>query len=399
MDDLSLLKQPFTLPSGETLPNRIAKAAMGENLAKDGRVTDELIYLYDLWSQGGCGLSITGNVMVDHKAVSSKTCLCIENKDDLKKVSQLAQEGQKNGVHLWMQINHPGRQVPMSVNKRNVAPSAVPLAPTKVFGTPDPLKEDEIWDIIQRFATTAKIAQEAGFSGVQIHGAHGYLISQFLSPRTNLRTDDWGGSLENRARFPLEIYKHIRKAVGKDFSVGIKINSADFQRGAFTEEESLQVIELLSSQGIDLIEVSGGTYEQASMMGHFTKESTRQREAYFLDFIGKARKIARCPLMLTGGFRTPGVMAEALRKGELDIIGLARPFARDPQAARKLLNGSIKRFEVPPIKTGVKAIDNKGFLDTKWHGYQLQRMGNGKMPNLKMSAWSCLAKGVVEMVF
>ena len=180
-----------------------------------------------------------------------------------------------------MQINHPGRQAP-NFNKDVVSPSNVTLPIMKgMFKEPRPLEESEILDLIERFGQTALMAQKAGFKGVQIHGAHGYLVSQFLSTRTNLRTDKWGGSLENRARFAIEIYRSMRQKTGPNYPIGIKINSADFQRGAFSEEESLEVIKMLADEGMDMIEVSGGTYEKAAMMGRKLKKSTQEREAYF----------------------------------------------------------------------------------------------------------------------
>lgn len=399
MNSPKFIKEAFNFSNGATIPNRICKAAMGEQLAPNGEITDKLIHLYELWGKGGAGLLITGNVMVDHKAVNSNGTPIIEDESKLEKLKELAYKAQKNGSKLWMQINHPGRQAPKKINKEIVAPSVVPLEPKKVFGIPKALSNEEIIDLIERFGNTALIAKKAGFSGVQIHGAHGYLISQFLSSRTNLRTDQWGGSLENRARFAIEIYRNIRTKVGNDFPISIKINSADFQKGAFTEDESIKVIQMLSREGIDLIEVSGGTYEKAAMMGESLKESTKKREAYFSDFIVKARKATKTPLMLTGGFRSVAAMEEALKNDELDIIGLARPFARNVNVANEFLNGKIQSFPVPKIKTGIKAIDKKGFLDTLWHTYQLVRIGNGKNPNSNTSAWYILFKALKEMVF
>ena len=198
-----------------------------------------------------------------------------------------AAAGTKNGTQLWMQINHPGKQSPKGLNKETVSPSAIPFKKDMAafFSTPRELTEAEIQDIIQRYARTAAVAKKAGFSGVQIHGAHGYLVSQFLSGHHNTRTDQWGGNPENRRRFVLSVFEAMRAAVGNEFPIGIKLNSADFQRGGFTEEESLDVIRALSAAGIDLIEVSGGTYEAPVMSGTKkmeVKDSTRQREAYLL---------------------------------------------------------------------------------------------------------------------
>ena len=228
--------------------------------------------------------------------------------------------------------------------------------------------------------------------GAQIHGAHGYLVSQFLSPLTNLRTDKWGGSLENRARFVLEIYRNMRKKVGSDFPLGIKINSADFQRGAFTEEESMEVIQMLDQEGMDLIEVSGGTYERAAMVGTMQRESTKKREAYFLEFIKKVRDKITTPLMLTGGFRTLDVMATAIANDELDLIGLGRPFCVFPDVAQDMLYGRQKDCTVPSLMTGIDKIDGTGMLQTPWHQFQLVRMGKGLEPDPDMDLWMVYEK-------
>ncbi|MFK7937420.1 MAG: NADH oxidase, partial [Saprospiraceae bacterium] len=261
-----------------------------------------------------------------------------------------------------------------------------------MFPTPRPLSEQEILDLIEGFGNTAAIAKKAGFKGVQIHGAHGYLVSQFLSSLTNQRTDRWGGTLENRARFVLEIYHNMRAKVGANYPIGIKINSADFQRGAFTEEESLEVIRMLSGAGIDMIEVSGGTYERAAMMGSQQKKSTQQREAYFADFIVKARAVTQTPLMLTGGFRSVEVMAQAVENNELDFVGLARPFAINPFVAKELLEGKIQKAPTGNINTGIKAIDKMGMMDTVWHSANMRRMGAGKMPKPNLSPLATLAR-------
>ena len=394
MTAIEILKQPFTLPCGVQIPNRFCKSAMSENMAdKGGKPSDAIIELYRRWSAGGAGILISGNVMVDHRALGEPKNVVIEDETHLAELQKWAEAAQQNGSHLWMQINHPGRQAPKKLNKELVSPSDVGLSKTVLFDPPRPLKESEIWKLIEGYGTTAFVAKKAGFKGVQIHGAHGYLVSQFLSPITNKRTDQWGGSLENRAKFVVEIYRSMRQKVGADYPVGIKINSADFQRGGFTEEESLDVISILSEEGIDMIEVSGGTYEKAAMMGMAQdemKESTKKREAYFADFIVKARKQTDTPLMLTGGFRTLDVMADAVRNNELDFVGLARPFALNPNVASDFLSGKLTHFESRTPKVGIKFIDKMGFIDTLWHGEQLAIMGDGKAPNPKRSAWKTL---------
>ena len=394
-----VLNQSFTLPCGVTIPNRIVKSAMSENNAdSDGKPSDRIIKLYETWGKGGAAILISGNVMMDSKALGEEHNVVIEDEKYLSELTHWATECQKNGSHLWMQINHPGRQAP-KFNKEVVSPSNVLLPIMKgMFKEPRPLEEAEIWDIIEGFGRTALVAQKAGFKGVQIHGAHGYLVSQFLSTRTNLRTDNWGGTLENRARFAIEIYRNIRKQTGANYPIGIKINSADFQRGAFSEEESLEVIKMLADEGIDMIEVSGGTYEKAAMMGRKLKKSTQEREAYFADFIVKARKVTNVPLLLTGGFRTLEVMAKAIENKELDFVGIARPFAVNPFLATELIEGKITKIRGGDVDTGIGFIDKMGFMDTAWHAENMKIMGKGKMPNPKLSPLKVFLKFAWENI-
>ncbi len=399
MKPSEILQQPFTLPCGVSIPNRIVKSAMSENNAdKGGKPSERLIKLYERWGKGGAGILISGNVMMDYKAVGQPRNVVIEDDRFQKELAAWADAAQKEGTHLWMQINHPGRQAPR-INKEVVSASDVQLPMGKVFAKPRPLTEEEIWKVIDGYGTAALMAKNAGWKGVQIHGAHGYLVSQFLSTRTNLRTDQWGGTLENRARFALEIYRDMRKKVGAGFPIGIKINSADFQRGAFTEEESLEVIDMLSAEGMDMIEVSGGTYEKAAMMGAKQKKSTKQREAYFADFIVKARNRTKAPLLLTGGFRTLDVMAAAIENKELDFVGIARPFAVYPALAKEFFEEKRTDVHLPKTTTGIKFIDNMGFLDIAWYEEQMRMMGNGEEPKPKLSTWKLLFKFLKANLF
>lgn len=383
----------LALPCGASLPNRIAKSAMSENMADKGGFPGERIFkLYDLWGKGGAGLLISGNVMVDHRALGEKHNIVIENDVYRASVKKWAEITQQHGTPLWMQINHPGRQAMKLINKDVVGPSAIPIKGKMLFTTPRPLEENEIWEIIEKFGNTALEAKESGFAGVQIHGAHGYLVSQFLSPLANTRTDQWGGSLENRSRFVAEVYKNIREKVGNDYPIGIKINSADFQLGGFSEEESMEVIDMLSGLKMDLVEVSGGTYEKAAMMGHAQKESTLRREAYFAEYIVKVRSKCSSPLMLTGGFRTVEAMEQALANGEVDVIGLGRPFALYPHLGTEIQKGLRNSCPVPPVTTGIKQVDKMGFLDTMWHEEQLKLLADKGVADLNLSAMNIIAK-------
>jgi 2,4-dienoyl-CoA reductase-like NADH-dependent reductase (Old Yellow Enzyme family) len=283
----------------------------------------------------------------------------------------------------------------------------VPLdLPGVKFGTPVALTQAEILDLIERFGYAASIARDTGFDGVELHAAHGYLFSQFLSPRSNLREDEWGGDLAGRARFLLEVVRTIRTRVGADFPIGIKLNSADFQRGGFSFEDSQVVAGWLDEAGVDLIEISGGTWEQPKMANiegiepafdPFVSKASRDREAYFARFAPEMRKrLKRAKLMVTGGFRTARGMADAIANDGVDLIGLARPLALDPGAATALLRGQPISLDQPdarlrlgpgllgprsPVKL-LRAINGLGSMT--WYNEQLIRLGAGLKPDRDM---------------
>ncbi|QQR97209.1 MAG: NADH:flavin oxidoreductase/NADH oxidase family protein [Sphingobacteriales bacterium] len=395
MKKQEIINQPFTLPNGVVVKNRLLKSAMSETLGtKDGAPKHDLATLYEIWANGGIGICVTGNVMIDKRALGEPNNVIIEDKSNIDALKTWAKAATSNNTQCWVQLNHPGKQSPKGLNKENVSPSAIPFKESMqtFFATPRALEENEILDIIQRFATAAEIVKEAGFSGVQIHGAHGYLVSQFLSPHHNIRTDKWGGNPENRRRFVVEVYSAMRAKVGKDFPISIKLNSADFQRGGFTEEESLDTIKTLSDLGMDLIEISGGTYEAPAMTGVKQKKSTQEREAYFIDFAEKARKICTCPLAVTGGFRSVDGMAQAISSNAVDFVGIARLLAIEPDAPNKILSGKNPEHEVTPKKTGIKAIDNMAVMEVSWYTNQLKRIGAGHRPLPNESVWVVLAK-------
>lgn len=398
----NLLNQPLQLPNGSLLRNRLAKAAMSETLATYGnRPTQDLERLYRRWAASGLGLLITGNVMIDRRALGEPGNLVIEDASDLAVLQLWTQAVTDQGAALWAQLNHPGKQSTKGLNAYNLAPSAVPFREDMAafFETPREATPAEIREIITRFGRSAAVCKQAGFSGVQIHGAHGYLVNQFLSPHHNRRTDEWGGSAENRRRFVLAVYAEIRRQVGPDFPVGIKLNSADFQRGGFTEEESLETILALVEAGIDLIEISGGTYEAPAMSGAMQtpkKASTVSREAYFLEFAEKVRATVAVPLMVTGGFRTVAGMNAALRAGALDVVGLARLLAIDPQAPVALLQGRDSGERVRPISTGLKAVDRLGLMEVLWYTRQLKRIAKGRAPRPDESGLAAFLKSALH---
>lgn len=371
--------------------NRIIKGAMSEALANDAGQPGQLhLGLYEAWAKGGLGCAITGNVMVDFRAKNEPGVVVIESERDLVQLKQWAEIGKQHGMVQLIQLSHPGRQCPKGLNKETVAPSAVPFSPmlATTFGTPRELLEEEILDIIQRFVTSAQICEKAGFEGVQLHGAHGYLISQFLSPLTNKRQDQWGGSIENRMRFLLEIYKAVRAVTSDKFIISVKLNSADFQRGGITEDEVIAVFKAIDTAGIDLIEISGGTYEAPAMAGARAdkrKISTIAREAYFLDFAEQIRQQVKCHLMVTGGFRTVEGMNAALDSGACDFIGIARPLAVETDLTNRLIAGEDVRYAVDKIKTGIPMVDKMAIMEIIWYAAQFKEIARGKRPNPKLS--------------
>ncbi|ANN15290.1 NADH:flavin oxidoreductase [Amycolatopsis orientalis] len=391
-----LLAQPLELRCGAILPNRLAKAALSEQLGdRRNRPTPELAELYRTWSRGGAGTLITGNVMVDPTALGEPRNVAVPREPDATEFKSWARSADGTGAGVWVQLNHPGRQSPRFLSRQPVAPSAVPFGDRgirSVFATPRALTGDEIEAIIDRFGVAARTVVDAGFDGVQIHGAHGYLVSQFLSPLTNQRTDGWGGDALRRRRFLLEVVARVRAEVGDSVPVAVKLNSADFQRGGFSEEESLEVVRELGEAGIDLLEVSGGTYEKAAMMGP-GRASTASREAYFLDYAAKARQLTDVALMVTGGFTSPDGMAAALRSGALDVVGLGRPLIVDPGLPGRLLRGEDVRAEREAPRTGIRLADS--LLEIQWHTQQMHRVAAGKPVDRRLGAVRTLVRAGV----
>ena len=357
----TILSEPLTLPCGSTIPNRLCKAAMTEGLAtRAGEASEALTRLYGTWSDGGSGLLLSGNILIDAYHLERPGNVIIDGPitdSHRENLTAWAAAATRNGNHFWAQISHAGRQTQKVVNPHPKAPSAVKLGlPGGQFGGPVALAQDEIQQIIERFANCAEVVKSFGFTGVQIHAAHGYLMSQFLSPRSNQRTDEYGGSLENRARLLIEVFRAVRARVGVDFPVAVKLNSADFQRGGFDFEESLQVAQWLQDEGVDLIEVSGGTYEQPKLLNlegiepvdeQKVAASTLAREAYFVDFTRAMRKTLTVPLMVTGGLRKRSAMEEVITSGAADMVGLGRPLCVMTDAPKQLLSGleELPRYE------------------------------------------------------
>ena len=394
----SRLYEPLELPGGQTIPNRIAKAAMEENMADDSHLPGEaLLRLYRQWSRGGAGLLLTGNVMVAADAVTGPGGVILDGQQPLGPFRAWASAGQSGGSRIWMQINHPGRQVFKANNPDAIAPSAVPVDMgdlSKMFATPRAMTNADIERVVEQFATTAQLAQQAGFDGVQIHAAHGYLISQFLSPKTNRRDDQWGGRIENRARILTDIVQAIREQVGPDFGLGVKLNSADFQKRGFDAEDAISVVRLLNHLPVDLVEISGGSYESPAMHGAPQKASTRAREAYFIDFARDIQAAAKMPIMVTGGIRRRAVAEEALApengKAGVAMVGIEQALAFAPDLPNRWRDEehAVRLPEITFKKQGVASLARMGV--TK---FQLRRLGKGKAPKPNVSPlWALIAQ-------
>ena len=366
--------EPLSLPNGVHIANRICKAAMEENLCDAGQIPGQkLERLYQHWSVGGVGLILTGNVMVSADALTGPGGVVLHKSQPLEPFKRWASAAKSGGAKVFMQINHPGRQVYKSMGEQAVAPSAIALnipGFSSMFSQPKALSSQEIAQIIQQFTDSAVLAEQAGFDGCQIHAAHGYLISQFLSPLTNIRNDEWGGSLANRARLLFKVVQSVRANVSSNFCVSVKLNSADFQKGGFDEKDAKWVIEQLNTMQVDLLELSGGNYESPAMQGsevNKAKDSTQIREAYFIEFAQELAQCATMPVMVTGGIRKLSVAQGALHnenaeiKG-IDMIGIARALAFNPQLVNDWQQGRSFVVDLPSLKWKNKTFAALGMM-------------------------------------
>jgi len=411
------LTAPLTLPCGLEIPNRIAKAAMTEGLSEpQGHAGERIERAYRTWALGGAGMLLTGNIMVDGRYRERPANVVVDGEQDeaaragLRTFAAAAKAG---GGAAIAQISHAGRQSPRAIAAEPVGPSAVAMKmPGGLFGKPRALTGAEIHEVIGRFSITAGELCAAGFDGVQVHAAHGYLVSEFLNPLANKRDDEWGGSLENRARLLIEIVRAVRGAIGPQKALSVKLNSSDFQKGGFSFADCLRVIAMLDAETVDLLEISGGNYEQPRMLGfeglepvfeESVRESTRAREAYFMGYAEEVIKTARTPLMVTGGFRSREAMDAAIDEG-IAMIGIGRPLCIHPDAANKLVTGEWnelpspeKHFRLGPGWLGphssndlVKAAN--GFAAMSFFYRNIIRMADGKPTRERMNLWGALIR-------
>ncbi|HMJ73998.1 MAG TPA: NADH:flavin oxidoreductase/NADH oxidase family protein [Solirubrobacterales bacterium] len=369
------------LRSGGKLRNRIAKAAMEEGMASGSQLPDErLVSLYSRWGAGGAGLLITGNVMVHAEALTGPGGVVLDSRAALEPFERWAEAGKAGGAMMWMQISHPGRQVPARMPGVVWGPSAVAVElgkHSKRFDRPVAMTDEQLDATVKRFATTAGLAERAGFDGAEVHAAHGYLISQFLSPLVNRRSDEWGGRLENRARLLLDVVRAIRAVVSPSFGVAVKLNSADFQRGGFDADDARRVITMLEPLGVDLVELSGGSYESPAMTGRPTDGRTAAREAYFLGLAAELAKTSPLPLMLTGGIARREI-AEAVLASGVAMIGMGTAIAATPDLPNRWRSGLDASVRLGPVIWSDKTLASAASMALVRH--QMRRITRGKDP-------------------
>ncbi|CAP29304.2 Protein CBG09249 [Caenorhabditis briggsae] len=396
-----ILGEQLKFRNGKLAQNRFLKAALTERVStydpenpqKHGLPTEFILNLYDKWGHGKFGTILTGNVLVDPVSVflkifsiivfiqtnleSAGNAIIFKEGDGEERralFSKWAKNMKQDGALAVVQLSHGGRQTPITVEPNPWSASDVKLSGERrftAFGQPVPLTVEQIkTQVVDRFVYAAKFAHETGFDGVELHGAHGYLLAQFTSPTTNKRTDQYGGSIENRQRIILEIYDAIRAEIpaSTGFLVGIKTNSVEFQEQGTTVDDAKEMCQVYEDKGFDFVELSGGTYEKLAF--HHMRDSTRNREAFFLEFAEKIRPVFKNTIVyLTGGFRTVKAMVEAIENGATQGIGLGRPITAEPDLPKKILEGSV----ASSIKN---ALDENDFGITNLaSNTQMQQMG------------------------
>jgi 2,4-dienoyl-CoA reductase-like NADH-dependent reductase (Old Yellow Enzyme family) len=387
-EDASPLGQSLKFEfSGQTAPNRFLKGAMTERISSwdpeifeaRGVPSKNLINLYRRWGEGGIGLILTGNIMIEYDHLEAAGNPIIPRKSEFsgerfEAFKEMATEAKKHGSLFVAQISHPGRQVESRIQKNPVSASDVQLEGNimgMTFAKPRAASEEDIANITEGFVHAAEYLEKAGCDGIELHGAHGYLLAQFLSPTTNQRTDKYGGSIGNRARIIVEITNAIRKRVSSNFVVGIKLNSVEFQDKGFNPEEAKQICRILEDNKFDFVELSGGTYEKLAFSHQ--RESTKKREGFFLEFAESIVPVlSKTKTYITGGFKSVGAMVKAL--DVVDGVGLARPLAQEPHLCKDILEGKV----TGAIK---QAIDDDNFgLTNVAAGTQMRQVGKDQEP-------------------
>ncbi|MEP1206371.1 MAG: NADH:flavin oxidoreductase/NADH oxidase family protein [Rhizobiaceae bacterium] len=381
----SPLFEPLKLANGTVLKNRLSKAATEESLAIYGQVPGSQLHnLYRRWAKGGAGLLITGNVMVSPDAMSGPASVVLQEGSDLEPYKEWAKAGRSYGGQFWMQINHPGRQVFAALGEEAVSASDIAVdipGLSKNFRQPRALRDEEITEIISKFAKTAELAESSGFTGVQIHAAHGYLINQFLSPLTNRRKDRWGGSLQNRARLLIEVVRAVADSVSDEFCISVKLNSADFQKGGFDKNDARWVVEQLGEMPVHLVELSGGSYESPAMQGRAEDgTSTERREAYFVDFAREISETSKMPIMVTGGIRSRDIAEDAIASKTagigVSVLGIARAMVFEPDLVNNWKNDKSLEVNIPEVHWKNRRMAGLASMMIAYQ--QLERLSLGK---------------------
>ncbi|KAI1099188.1 NADH:flavin oxidoreductase/NADH oxidase-like protein [Jackrogersella minutella] len=385
--DVAPLGQPLKFEfSGRVAKNRFYKSAMVEDLAtwsvtnieERGIPTKQHIELYRRWGASQWGVICTGNMDIELDAMgyigdAVITPECPPSGPRFEGFKEVAAAAKANGSLIIGQVNHPGRQLYARVKKDTIAPSAIQIKPeTGIYAVPREATQADIDRVIEGFAHAAEYLQKAGFDGIQLHAAHGYLLAQFLSEQSNQRTDAYGGTLEKRMRIIVEIAEAIKRRVEPGFILCIKLNSVEFQEKGIQPAEARVMCEKLQELGFDFVELSGGTHENIGYGSN--KESTLKREAYFLEFVRDiVPHLSKTKKFLTGGFRTAAAMVKAL--DTLDGIGLGRPATQEPRLPDDILAGRVTGAISP-----VDEILNDFVTHLTLSGAQIHDIGNELEP-------------------
>ncbi|KAK8903770.1 hypothetical protein ACHAPF_009661 [Botrytis cinerea] len=386
--DASPLGKPLKYEfSGKVARNRFLKGAMSERQSswdpKDfksrGIPFTSLVNVYKRWGEGEYGQILTGNVMIeyDHLESMGNSIIPLDapfEGERFERFAAMAKAGKAHGSLMVAQVSHPGRQVESRIQPNPISASDVQLTSSPMgltFNKPRPATQEDINSIVDKFAHAAEYLEKAGFDGIQLHGAHGYLLAQFLSKTTNKRTDKYGGSLENRFRIIQEVADEIHKRVKPDFIVGIKMNSVEFQQDGFTPEDAKAACQALEGARFDYVELSGGTYEESAFV--HKRESTKKRENFFIEFAEEIVKpLTKTKTYVTGGFKTVGAMVSAL--DTVDGVGLGRPAAQEFRLPKDILEGRV---------TAAKklAVDDTNFMISNVAaGTQMSQVGKDQEP-------------------
>jgi 2,4-dienoyl-CoA reductase-like NADH-dependent reductase (Old Yellow Enzyme family) len=328
-----------------TLPNRIVRSATAECMAgDDGRLTEKIFPFYRELAEGGTGLIVTGHMYVHPTGKAHPEMTGIHTDKMLPGLTRLVDTVHQAGGLIAAQINHAGIKNDAESLPEAVGPSSLSAEEPYVSRDSRAFTTEEIEALIEAFAQAARRAQQAGFDAVQIHAAHGYLNSQFLSPLTNRRTDEWGGSFENRLRFLREVVAAVRAEVGSDYPLFTKLGMMDGVEGGNTLEDGAHIVAELAGMGLDAIELSGGI--GGKKINSIAKGIRDEgREAYFIDFARTAKQVTDLPVILVGGFRSRPVMERVLATGDADFISMARPLINDPYFPNKLKSGEVEKSD------------------------------------------------------